>query len=76
MTDIIVPSGQWKDTDVAVVGSWLYADGETVSAGTVIVELMVEKTSFELVAPASGSLSIGVEEEVEVHPGQVIGSIG
>lgn len=76
MTDIVVPAGLWDDSDTAVVGSWLYGDGEAVSAGAVVAELMVEKTSFEITAPASGTLSIAVAEETEVQPGQVIGSIG
>jgi len=76
VTNIVVPAGLWEDGDTAVIGTWLYGVGEAVAAGAVVAELMVEKTSFEVTAPASGTLSIGVGEEAEVQPGQVIGRVG
>ncbi len=36
---------------------------------------MVEKTSFELAAPADGILDIEVAEDQVVTPGQIIGTI-
>lgn len=75
MTDIVVPSGLWEASDTAVIGSWLYGDGEAVQKGAAIAEIMVEKTSFEVIAPASGTLRVGVAEEAEVRAGEVIGSI-
>ncbi|MGD9811613.1 MAG: biotin/lipoyl-containing protein [Sphingobium sp.] len=76
MTDIVVPSGLWEASDTAVIASWLYGDGDAVQAGAVIAEIMVEKSSFEVTAPANGVLRIGLEEESEVSAGQVIGSVG
>lgn len=75
MTEIVVPSGLWADTDTAVVGSWLYEDGAMIQAGVVLAEIMVEKSSFEVSAPASGVLQIIVAEEAEVKAGQVIGRV-
>ena len=75
MTDILVPTGLWEDTDTAVIGSWLYSDGDAVQAGAVIAEIMVEKSSFEVIASASGTLRINVAEESEVRAGEVIGRI-
>jgi len=75
VTDILVQTGLWEDTDTAVIGSWLYSDGDVVQAGAVIAEIMVEKSSFELTAPASGILHIGAAEESEVAAGQVVGRI-
>lgn len=75
MTDIVVPSGLWDTSDTAVIGSWLYGDGDAVQAGVAIAEIMVEKSSFEVIAPASGTLSIGTAEESVVRAGEVIGRI-
>lgn len=75
MTDILVPAGLWSEGESAVVGSWLYGDGDRVQEGTVVAEIMVEKTSHELLAPASGTLRIVVAEEAEVAEGQAIGQI-
>jgi len=76
MTDILVPAGLWSEGESAVIGSWLYGDGDMVREGAVVAEIMVEKTSYELLAPASGALSIVVPEEGEVAPGQAVGRIG
>ncbi|GAB5489726.1 MAG: hypothetical protein Pars2KO_32960 [Parasphingorhabdus sp.] len=75
MTDIIVPRGQWEEDQEAALATWLYADGETVQAGNIVCEIMVEKTSFELAAPADGILDIEVAEDQVVTPGQIIGTI-
>ena len=40
----------------AVLAEWLAADGATVEAGDPLAEVMVDKVSLELEAPASGVL--------------------
>ena len=75
MTDIIIPAGLWEDSDTAVIGSWLYNEGDVVQAGAVIAEIMVEKSSYELTTPAGGTLHIGATEESEVRAGQIVGRI-
>ncbi len=75
MTDIIVPRGQWEEDQEAALATWIYADGATVQAGNIVCEIMVEKTSFELAAPADGILDIEVAEDQVVTPGQIIGTI-
>lgn len=75
MTDIVVPAGLWEDTDTAVIGSWLYNEGDMVQAGAVIAEIMVEKSSYELTAPVGGTLRIGLPEESEVKAGQIVGQV-
>jgi pyruvate/2-oxoglutarate dehydrogenase complex dihydrolipoamide acyltransferase (E2) component len=76
MTDITVPAGLWNDGDEAAISAWLYADGDAVAEGAVIAEIMVEKSSFELTAPASGTLHIDVPAETAVAAGEVVGRIG
>lgn len=75
MIEVRVPEGQWETDQEAALATWLYGDGETVAAGITICEIMVEKTSFEVAAPAGGILKIAVAEDDVVAPGQVIGSI-
>lgn len=76
MTDITVPTGLWSESDEAAISAWLYADGDAVAEGAIIAEIMVEKSSFELTAPASGILHIGVAAEIPVTAGEVVGRIG
>ncbi|ASK87052.1 lipoyl domain-containing protein [Sphingorhabdus sp. SMR4y] len=75
MSDIVVPQGQWEADQEAALSNWLYGDGETVQEGVTVAEIMVEKTSFEIPAPTSGTLAITVAEDEVVVPGQVVGSI-
>lgn len=75
MSDITIPQDLWEDDSPGVIASWLYASGDTVSQGEVIAEVMNEKVSFEIEAPASGTLEIAAEAESEVTLGQVIGRI-
>lgn len=75
MTDVLVPADQWTDGEAAI-SAWLYADGEAVRAGDVIAELMVEKSSFEVRAPASGRLTILAAAEESVAKGELIARIG
>lgn len=75
MTEILVPQGQWEPDQEAALATWLYEEGEAVQAGVTVAEIMVEKTSFEIAAPASGTLCIAVAEDEIVVAGQVVGSI-
>lgn len=77
MTDIVVPEGLW-DTSVnpeGIVANWFYPDGATVSKGTVVAELMVEKSTFEIEAPADGVLKRAVDKDGVVRPGTVLGTV-
>ncbi|MBL0768802.1 lipoyl domain-containing protein [Sphingopyxis sp. XHP0097] len=76
MTDVTIPTGLWNDGDEAAISAWLYSDGDIVAQGAIVAEIMVEKSSFELVAPAAGSLTILVPAEEAVRPGQVAARIG
>jgi pyruvate/2-oxoglutarate dehydrogenase complex dihydrolipoamide acyltransferase (E2) component len=65
----------WDDDKEGVIVSWLYRDGASVSKGEVICEIMVEKVQSDLLAPASGTLSIVEEADEVVSKGQLIASI-
>ena len=78
MTDISIPEGLW-DTDrtpEGIVANWFYQTGSKVEEGDTVAELMVEKTSYDITAPASGTLTRMIEKDGIVTPGMVIGTIG
>lgn len=75
MTDVCIPTDIWESQLEGVITAWLYDDGAAVAAGDVIAELMSEKVSFALEAPAAGRLRILVAPEVGIRPGQVVARI-
>jgi pyruvate/2-oxoglutarate dehydrogenase complex dihydrolipoamide acyltransferase (E2) component len=75
MTDIVVPAELWSDGGEAALATWFYADGDQVSEGAIIAEVMVEKATIEILAPADGVLSILLPAEQPVAKEQVIGRI-
>ena len=78
MTEVSVPTDMWdtSKTPEAVIVNWYYRDSATVEAGVPLVEIMVEKTQFEIVSPAAGVLRILAPPETVVTPGTVIAQIG
>ena len=78
MTEVRVPTDMWDTakTPEAVIVNWYYRDRATVEAGVPLVEIMVEKTQFEIDSPAAGVLRILAPPETVVTPGTVIARIG
>jgi pyruvate/2-oxoglutarate dehydrogenase complex dihydrolipoamide acyltransferase (E2) component len=74
MTDVRIPA-EIIDEGEGVISVWLFRDGETVAAGDVLAEVMNEKAVAELVAPASGQLTILVSAEVPVKKDQLVARI-
>lgn len=75
MTDVAIALDWWDDDSEGAISAWLVDDGERVETGTVIAEVMNEKVSFELLAPAEGVVSILVPAEAAVTRGQVVARI-
>ncbi len=73
--DIVVPQGLWDADSVGVLSTWFFENGDRVGEGVVVAEVMSEKVSFEVLAPADGVLELGLEIESEVQGGDVIGRI-
>jgi 2-oxoglutarate dehydrogenase E2 component (dihydrolipoamide succinyltransferase) len=72
--EITVPSVGESITE-GTIARWLKPDGATVQANEPVCELETEKATQEVMAPASGVLSIGVKEGERVAIGAVIGRI-
>lgn len=77
MADIKVPDDLWDTgkTPEGIVANWFYRDGSNIPAGAKVAELMVEKTTYDMVAPAAGKLQIVVQKDGVVRPGTVIGRV-
>ena len=74
-TPVAVPKDLWEEDLPGIVSAWLFENGEPVQEGDLIAELMVEKTSYDLLAPRAGRLKILVQPEVPFQRGDVIASI-
>jgi pyruvate/2-oxoglutarate dehydrogenase complex dihydrolipoamide acyltransferase (E2) component len=75
MTDVTIPAALWDGDLEASISAWFYEDGDEVPANAVIAEIMVEKTSYELLAPASGTLRRLVAAEEPIVRGQRVARI-
>jgi len=58
----------YENMDEATIGSWLAEEGETVSAGQAIAELVTDKTVEELATDAGGTLLRRFASEKSVVP--------
>ena len=76
MSDVVFPLMSSERTDAeGVLATWYSADGETVSEGQLIAEVQMDKVDAEVVAPASGRISLLVEEGAAVTQGTPIARI-
>ncbi|MDE2411887.1 MAG: hypothetical protein KGM18_08965 [Sphingomonadales bacterium] len=76
MHDVTIPVDWWEDESEGAISTWFVEDGETVSANDVLGEVMNEKVTFELIAPAAGTIALLVSADGPVMPGQVVARIG
>jgi pyruvate/2-oxoglutarate dehydrogenase complex dihydrolipoamide acyltransferase (E2) component len=75
-TPVIIPADLWDEDDkTGSIVLWLYKDGSPVKEGDLIAEVLVEKVTLELLAPATGTLRIRVEPEVVVNKGDEVAVI-
>src|SRR4051812_8585723 len=72
--DIKVPSVGESITE-GTLARWLKANGAAVRANGPVCELETDKATTEVMAPASGTLSITVPEGQKVSIGAVVGRI-
>ena len=58
-----------------VVATWYAADGEAVTLGQLIAEVQLDKVDAEVLAPATGTIRLLVQEGDEVAQGGAIAEI-
>lgn len=59
MTDVVLADEFWRDVEPgteALVDRWLVTQGQHVTAGEVIANVVLVKTTLDVIAPASGTL--------------------
>ena len=75
LIDIVLPVDQTEGT-TNVVGQWFKAVGDRVETNDPLLEIITDKVTVEIAAPAGGVLSEVLAAEGEhVEPGQVVGRI-
>lgn len=76
MTDVVFPAMSQDDpAATGVLATWFARDGDAVTEGQLIAEVQMDKVDAEVVAPASGTLHVGVSEGSEVQQGAVIATL-
>lgn len=73
--DVTIPTDLWEEDTEAAITSWLVADGAQVAEGQLIAEIMVEKVQYEIKAPASGTIKLGLPVEGVAPKGGTIATI-
>jgi len=73
--DVVIPADLWGEDGEGVIATWLFRNGEQVDEGAPLAEVMYEKASMEIAAPASGTLVILLGAESPVTRGQLIARI-
>lgn len=74
---VVIPEGLWEPQagEEAYLVGWLAQEGDAVEEGVVIAEIMVDKVTLEIEAPAAGRLVIRVPVDASVTPGTVLAEI-
>lgn len=76
-TPVRIPPTLWDSdgTEEAFLTEWYATDGATVEAGAPLAEVMVDKVTMEVEAPASGRLEIRVPAESPIGLGTLVALI-
>jgi len=72
---IVFPALSKDESAEGVLATWFVRTGESVRAGQVIAEVMVDKVSMDVEAPIDGTVTCLVEEEAAVGQGAEIARI-
>jgi pyruvate/2-oxoglutarate dehydrogenase complex dihydrolipoamide acyltransferase (E2) component len=77
MQEIKVDSALWATSMLpeGVVERWLVVDGAIVAAGDRMAELRIEDALHEIMAPASGRITIVAAANTVVEPGSLLGNL-
>lgn len=73
--NVIVPEDLWEDDLEAAVTSILVEQGTKVSKGQLILEVMVEKSQYEILSDKDGVINILVEEDDVIEKGAIVAEV-
>jgi pyruvate/2-oxoglutarate dehydrogenase complex dihydrolipoamide acyltransferase (E2) component len=76
VADVLFPQlSKEEPTAEGVLATWFVSDGEQVASGQLLGEVMVDKVSAEVVAPAAGHVHLLVAEEQTARQGDIIAHV-
>jgi pyruvate/2-oxoglutarate dehydrogenase complex dihydrolipoamide acyltransferase (E2) component len=76
VADVVFPQlSKEEPTAEGVLATWFVSDGDQVASGQLLGEVMVDKVSGEVVAPAAGHIHLLVAEEQTARQGDVIAQV-
>lgn len=76
MAEVFFPQLSEKDPAAeGVLATWFVSDGDQVASGQLLGEVMVDKVSGEVLAPAAGQVRLLVAEDQAVRQGDVIARV-
>jgi pyruvate/2-oxoglutarate dehydrogenase complex dihydrolipoamide acyltransferase (E2) component len=76
MADVLFPRLSEKEPNAeGVLATWFVRDGDQVASGQLLAEVMVEKASGEVLAPAAGLVRLLVGEDQTARQGEVIARV-
>jgi pyruvate/2-oxoglutarate dehydrogenase complex dihydrolipoamide acyltransferase (E2) component len=76
VAEVVFPRLSEQDpTAEGVLATWFVGDGDQVADGQLLGEVMVDKVSGEVLAPAGGKVHLLVAEEETARQGDVIARI-
>jgi pyruvate/2-oxoglutarate dehydrogenase complex dihydrolipoamide acyltransferase (E2) component len=74
--DVLFPRLSQEQPDAeGVLATWFVVEGDEVMQGQLIGEVMVEKVSGEVHAPAAGHVHLLVAEDQTARQGEVIAQV-
>lgn len=75
ITRITIPQA-FENMEEATIGAWLKSQGDAITRGSALCELITEKTTFQLEAEGEGVLRLVAASEKSIVPvGAIIGII-
>ena len=76
MAEVLFPQLSEREPDAeGVLATWFVSDGDQVASGQLLGEVMVEKVSGEVLAPAAGLVHLLVSEDQTARQGEVIARV-
>jgi pyruvate/2-oxoglutarate dehydrogenase complex dihydrolipoamide acyltransferase (E2) component len=76
MADVLFPRlSEAEPGAEGVLATWFVRDGDQVASGQLLAEVMVEKASGEVLAPAAGQVRLLVGEDQTARQGEVIARV-
>jgi pyruvate/2-oxoglutarate dehydrogenase complex dihydrolipoamide acyltransferase (E2) component len=73
MTDVLFPALSAESPDAeGVLATWFVTEGDRVAEGQLLGEVMVDKVSGDVVAPAAGQVRLIAAPDQVVRQGQPI----